>query len=159
MTRGKKPSAAVTEAEKFAERMGYHWIENPEPDLPFDFLIYKPDSIRVVKVRLTRNLIDPEGFYEKMFPDDVVGMRSLPFPPFIIRELWLRTRGERVWRRLEVTPISVGEIEWWGPDKYVNPHVRKEEPGPVGPPGKFIVIGSRNTRPLSGKDPKQMPRK
>jgi hypothetical protein len=33
MTRGKKPVAAIAEAKKFAERMGYRWQENSHPDL------------------------------------------------------------------------------------------------------------------------------
>ncbi|MCK9591286.1 MAG: hypothetical protein M0Q91_04675 [Methanoregula sp.] len=47
-----------------------------------------------------------------------------PSPPFVLRELWLRTQHERVWRRLIVHDLSVGEIGWWGPDDYTNPHAR-----------------------------------
>jgi len=160
MTRGKKPSASVTEAEAFAKRMGYRCMENPHPDLPFDLVVFKPDATILVKVRLTRNPIDPEGFYEKMFPDEVAGLRLLPFPQLIPRELWLKTRGEYVWRRLHVTPVSVGEIEWWGPDGYVNPHARREEPEPVGPTGKFIVTGSQHSRSRAGNNsPKRVPEK
>lgn len=146
MTRGKKPATAIAEAQKFAERMGYHWMENPDPELPFDFLIFKTESVRVVKVRQKRYHIDPDGFYENMFPDDVAGLRSLPFPQGIIRELWLKTRGEKVYRRLHVTAVSIGEIEWWGPDKYTNPHARREMPEKRGPTGKFIVKKSPGTR-------------
>lgn len=142
MTRGRKPITARAEAEKFAERMGYYWMENPEPDMPFDFLIFKKDSVRAVRVRQTRNQIDPEAFYEKKYPDEVAGLRSLPFPPFVFRELWLKTRGEKVYRRLHVTDFSVGEIEWWGPDKYTNPHARREIPAKHRPTGKFIVTKS-----------------
>jgi len=28
------------------------------------------------------------------------------------------------WRRLRVHDLSVGELEWWGPDDYTNPHAR-----------------------------------
>jgi hypothetical protein len=124
MTRGKKPEAAITEAKVFAERMGYLPIDNPHKDLPFDFLIFKRESARVVKVRQTRYHIDPNGFYEQQFPDEIQGLRKLPFPPFVPRELWLRTRHERGWRRLVVHDLSVEEIEWWGPDEYTNPHAR-----------------------------------
>jgi len=124
MTRGKKPEAAIAEAKAFAERMGYRWMENPLGDLPYDLQIFKPKSFRVVKVRQTRYHIDPEGFYDQMFPDEVAGLRSLPFPEFILRELWLRTQHERAWRRLVVYDHSVAEIGWWGPDDYTNPHAR-----------------------------------
>lgn len=124
MTRGQKPAAAIAEAKKFAERMGYRWNDNTHADLPYDFQIFKPESVRLVKVRQTRYRIDPEAFYDKHFPEEVQGLRELPFPPFIFRELWLRTQHERIWRRLHVTEVSVGEIEWWGPDGYTNPHAR-----------------------------------
>jgi hypothetical protein len=161
MTRGKKPMAAIAEAQKFAERMGYHWMENAEPELPFDLLIFKPESVRIVKVRQKRFHIDPEGFYEKMFPDEVAGLRSLPFPPGIFREFWLKTRGEKVYRRLHVTAVGVGEIDWWGPDAYTNPHARREIPEKPGPTGKFIVKKSHNTGgpTPAGTPPERMPEK
>ncbi len=124
MTRGKKPEAAIAEAKGFAERMGYRWTENPHTDLAYDFEIFKPLNFRLVKVRQTRFLIDPEAFYEDLFPDEIRGLRELPFPPFILRELWLRTRHERTWRRLVVHDFAVTEIGWWGPDDYTNPHAR-----------------------------------
>ena len=122
MTRGKKPSAAIVEAQKFAERMGYRCIVNPHTDLPY--LIFKPEMIRLVRVLQTRYHIDPNGFYDQQFPDEVKELRALPFPPFILRELWLRTQHERVWRRLIVHDHVVSEIGWWGPDDYTNPHAR-----------------------------------
>lgn len=146
MARGKKPTTMLDEAKRFAERMGYHWMGNAEPDLKFDFLIYKKDSVRVVKVRQVRNRIDPDVFYEKKYPDEVRGLRALPFPPHVFRELWLKTRGEKIFRRLHVTDVSVGEIEWWGADGYTNPHVRKQVPEKSGPAGKFIVSKLPSTR-------------
>jgi len=124
MTRGRKPDAAIAEAKGFAERMGYLSIDNQHDDLMFDFLIFKRGSVRVVKVRQTRYHIDPNGFYDQQFPDEIRGLRNLPLPPFILRELWLRTQHERAWRRLVVYDLSIEEIEWWGPDEYMNPHAR-----------------------------------
>ena len=124
MTRGKKPEAAISEAKEFAGRMGYMTIDNPHENLLFDFLIFKPESVRLVRVRQTRYHIDPNGFYDQQFPDEIQGLRSLPFPPYILHELWLRTQHERMWRRLVIHNLSVEEIEWWGPDKYTNPHAR-----------------------------------
>lgn len=124
MTRGRKPAVAITEAKKFAERMGYRWVDNPHADHPYDFLIFKPESFRLIKIRQTRYRIDPEAFYDQLFPEEVRGLRELPFPPFIPREIWLRTQHERIWRRLHVTRVSVGEIGWWGPDGYTNPYAR-----------------------------------
>lgn len=124
MTRGRKPEAAIAEAKAFAERMGYRWTDNPHADLAFDFQIFKPLYFRLVKVRQTRYHIDPGAFYDELFPDEIRELRELPFPQFILRELWLRTRHERTWRRLVVYDLSVAEIEWWGTDDYTNPHAR-----------------------------------
>ena len=109
MTRGKKTEAAIAEAKGFAQRMGYLTMDNRPDDLMFDFLIYKRESVRAVKVRQTRYHIDPNGYYDQQFPDEIRGLRSVPFPPFVLRELWLRTQHERVWRRLVIYDLSVGE--------------------------------------------------
>ena len=126
MARGKRPVSAIAEAKEFAERMGYSWTDNRNENFAFDFFIHKPDSFRAVAVRMTRNRLDPEAFFEHLFPDEIAGLRALPFPEFILRELWLRTRHERTWRRLIVyrPPAAVGEIGWWGPDSYTNPYAR-----------------------------------
>lgn len=114
MTRGQRPLKAIAEAKGFAERMGYRWQDNPHEDLAYDFLIFKSDSIRLVRVRQTRYRINPDSLYEDLFPDEIRALRELPFPKPIVRELWLRTQHERVWRRLTIHDLSVGEIEWWG---------------------------------------------
>ena len=146
MVRGKKPATAIDEAKRFAERMGYHWMDNTDTDMHFDFLFYKTDSARVVKVRQTRNRIDPDIIYEEEYPDEVTGLRNLPFPPYIFREIWLKTRSERVFRRLHVLDWVVGDIETWRPDGYTNPHFRKDLPVKPGPTGKFIVSKIPGTR-------------
>lgn len=77
-----------------------------------------------MKVRQTRYQINPDMIYKDLLPDDLREVRELPFPPWILRELWLRTQHERAWRRLQVCDQSVLELEWWGPDDYSNPHAR-----------------------------------
>jgi hypothetical protein len=104
--------------------MGYRWQENPDPDLAYDLFIFKPGAACIVRVRQTRFLINPDTIYEDLLPDDLRDVRGLPFPPWITREIWLRTRHERAWRRLRVHDLSVDEVEWWGPDDYTNPHAR-----------------------------------
>jgi len=121
MTPGKKPVAAINEAKGFVERMGYRWQTNTDPDLLYDLLIFKPASIWLVKVRQTRYRIDPESFYEDLFPNELRGLRDLPFPACVLRELWLRTQHERIWRRLLVHELSVGELGWWGPGRVQKP--------------------------------------
>jgi hypothetical protein len=125
MTRGKKPAGAIRDAKKFAEKMGYRWQENTDnPDLGYDLLIFKPDSVRLIRVRVTRYTINPDTMYEDLLPADLAGLRGLPFPQWFPREIWLRTQHERTFRRLMVYDGAVGEVGFWEPDGYVNPHAR-----------------------------------
>ena len=125
MTRGKKPVAAIRDAKKFAEKMRYRWQENTEnPDLGYDLQVFKPEYAMLVKVRVMRNLISPEAFYEDLLADDLREVRALPFPQWMPREIWLRTQHERTFRRLRVLDVAVAEIGFWDPDEYVNPHAR-----------------------------------
>jgi hypothetical protein len=124
MTRGKKPVAAIDEAKKFAEKMGYRWQTNEHPDLAYDLFIFKPKAACIVRVRQTLYRINPDTMYENLIPDDLREVRALPFPAWFPKEIWLRTRHERAWRRLRVNALSVEELEWWGPDDYTNPHAR-----------------------------------
>jgi hypothetical protein len=125
MTRGAWPLAAIRDAKKFAERMGYRVQENTDnPELAYDFIAFKEGYAFSVKVRVVRNHIDPEAFYEDLLADDLRDVRILPFPKWMPREIWLRTQHERVFRRLRVYDIAVGEIEFWNQDEYVNPYAQ-----------------------------------
>lgn len=125
MTRGKKPTATINEAKEFAERMGYRWQENSQEDLGYDLFIFKRGTACIVRVRQTTYRIDPDTFYEELLRDDLSAVRSLPFPSWFPKEIWLRTRHERTWRRLRVLPDVVAEIEWWQPDGYTNPYAKQ----------------------------------
>ena len=125
MTRGHKPLAAIRDAKKFAEKMGYRWQENSDnPALAYDLHLFKPGNAFPVKVRVLRNHISPEAFFEDLLVDDLRYVRALPFPHWMPREIWLRTQHERTFRRLRVYDVAVGEIGFWTPDDYVNPHAR-----------------------------------
>jgi hypothetical protein len=104
--------------------MGYRWQENSHPDLAYDLFIFKPGAACIVRVRQIRFAINPDTFYEDLLPEELRDARILPFPPWIPREIWLRTRHERAWRRLRIYDISVEELGWWGPDDYTNPYAR-----------------------------------
>jgi len=125
MTRGKKPVAAIRDAKKFAEKMGYRWQENTDnPELAYDFSAFKEGYAMLVKVRVLRNHISPDTFYEDLLADDLFEVRALPFPQWMPREIWLRTQHERTFRRLRILDCAVGEIGFFDPDEYVNPHAR-----------------------------------
>jgi hypothetical protein len=105
--------------------MGYQWQENTDnPDLAYDLFLFKPGYAFLVKVRVVRNHIDPEAFYEDLLADDLHDVRGLPFPQWMPREIWLRTQHERIFRRLQIYDVTVGEIGFFDPDEYVNPHAR-----------------------------------
>jgi len=125
MTRGPRPLAAIRDAEKFAEKMGYRWQENSNnPELGYDLLVFKPGYAFLLKVRVVRTMINPEILYEDLLADELREIRGLPFPAWMPREIWLRTRHERTFRRLRVLDCAVAEIGFWDPDGYVNRHAR-----------------------------------
>jgi hypothetical protein len=125
MTRGPRPLAAIRDAKKFAERMGYSAQDNTDhPDLGYDFIAFRDTYVILVRIRVVRNTINPDIFYEDLLADELRDIRSLPFPKWFPREIWLRTQHERTFRRLRIHDLSVGEIGFWTPDEYVNPHAK-----------------------------------
>ena len=125
MTRGPPPVAAIRDAKKFAKKMGYFVQENTEnPDLSYDFIAFKEGHAMVIKVRVVRNTINPDVMYEDLLGDAHEEFVSLPFPPWMPREIWLRTQHERTFRRLRLHGTFLFELEFWTPDDYVNPHAR-----------------------------------
>ena len=88
MTRGARPLAAIRDAKKFAEKMGYRWQENTDnPALAYDFITFKQVYAFLVKVRVVRNHINPDTFYEDLLEDDLRDVRTLTFPPWMPREI------------------------------------------------------------------------
>ena len=125
MPRGHRPLAAIRDAKKFAEKMGYNWQENTDNlDLGYDLQLFKAGYAFLLKVRVVRNHIDPDCFYEDLLADDLRKVRKLPYPQWMPREIWLRTQHERTFRRLRVIDLAVAEIGFWDPDGYVNPHAK-----------------------------------
>ena len=125
MARGPKPAGAIRDAKKFAEKMGYRWQENTDnPELGYDLLLFKEGITFLLRVRGLRNAIGPDVFYEDLLADELRELRELPFPKWMPREIWLRTRHERTFRRLRILDVAVAEIGFWEPDGYVNPYAR-----------------------------------
>jgi hypothetical protein len=104
-----QPSAIL---KKFAEKMGYRWQENTDnPELGYDLQLFKPGYTFLLRVLVIRNMIGPDVFYEDRFAEE-------------LREIWLRTRHERTYRRLRVLDVAVAEIGFWEPDGYVNRYAK-----------------------------------
>jgi hypothetical protein len=109
--KGKQPDDLRSDGRVCAERMGYHWAGNTNPTLPFDGLIYRETVMVAVKLKKIRYGIDDDCIIERKFPDDVAVLRTLPLPPYVLRELWVRTQNERAFRRFYVLPGTTAEIE------------------------------------------------
>jgi hypothetical protein len=107
--------------------MGYHWLENTEPDLAFDAFMFRPGVIAAVKLKKVRYAIEDEVIIEWKLPDDVADLRLLPVPACMIRELWVRTQNERAWRRFYVLPETTAEIEFNTAEGYRNRHFDEEK--------------------------------
>jgi hypothetical protein len=136
MTRGKKPTTALDEAKSCAEKMGYRWCRNTDPEFPFDAFMFRDAVIAVVKVKKIRYSIDDKTPAEKFFPDEISALRSLPMPAYVLRELWVRTQNERAWRRFYILSDVVGELGFNIVEGYVNPHYDEEK----WKTGKHIII-------------------
>jgi hypothetical protein len=106
--------------------MGYHWAENTDLSVPFDGFLYRDAVIVAVKLMKLRYAQSVDCNIEQKFPDDVAGLRSLPVPPSVLRELWLRTQNERAYRRFCVLPDSTAEIMENTRDNYRNSHYQEE---------------------------------
>ncbi|MGA2917856.1 hypothetical protein [Methanoregula sp.] len=100
--RGRKAASLKDEAKKCAERMGYHWTDNTDPSVSFDGFMYRPSIMFAVKLKKHRYGLSYDCIIEQEFPEDVADFRALPIPPYIPRELWVRTQNERAYRRFYV---------------------------------------------------------
>ena len=113
------------EAKKWAERMGYHWAENTDLSVPFDGFLYRDAMVIAIKMKKLRYGLADNCIVEHKLPDEVAGLRSLPVPPCVVRELWVRTQNERAYRRFYIAPDMTAEIEEVTRDNYRNTHYRE----------------------------------
>jgi hypothetical protein len=124
--KGRPASSLKGEAKQFAGQMGYHWAENTDPSLPFDGFLYRDTVMIAVKLKKLRYGPGEDCIIEKKYPDDVTDLRKLPMPPYILRELWLRTQNERAFRRFYILPDTTAEIEENTREHYRNTHYRED---------------------------------
>jgi hypothetical protein len=107
--------------------MGYHWLVNTDPALSFDGLMYRTAAVVAVRLKKVRYAISDDCIIEKKFPDEVNALRVLPFPGYVLRELWIRTQNERAWRRFYILPDTTAEIEFNTAENYRNTHFDEEK--------------------------------
>ncbi len=123
--RGKSAPNLRGEAQKLAQEMGYHWAENTDPSVPFDGFLYRDTILSAIKLKKLRYGLEADCIIEQKLPDDVAGLRSLPLPPYVVRELWVRTQNERAYRRFYILPDCTAEIEENTRENYRNTHYRE----------------------------------
>ena len=90
--RGTRPTKPIEEAQRCAEKMGYHWVKNTDSALPFDAFMFLQAAIAAIKIKKIRHAIDENAFIEHLFPEEVDALRLLQLPPHVLRELWIRTQ-------------------------------------------------------------------
>ena len=123
--RGRKGPDLRDESEKCAAAMGYHWAPNTEPGLAFDGFLFRPGFMIAAKLKKLRYGLCEDCNIEEKLPDDVAGLRALPVPPYIVRELWVRTQNERAYRRFIILMETTVEIEENTAENYRNTHYRE----------------------------------
>lgn len=67
-----------------------------------------------------RYTIGPDIFFEDLLAEELRGPGLLPFPARVPREIRLRTRHERMFRRLRIPDAAVSGIGFREPDGYMN---------------------------------------
>jgi hypothetical protein len=108
--RGARPVVTIESAKKFAERQGYRWVPNPDPDLPYDALAYRHHDAIAIRVRTSRNSPGEFDMWEDFFFADFEILKMLPMPEGIGRELWVRYVWSRVFQRYRVHEDRLYEI-------------------------------------------------
>ena len=69
------------EVKDCAERMGYHWAENTDPDVPCAGLMYQENVMIAVSAKKVRYGLSENCIIENKFPDDIENVRALPLRP------------------------------------------------------------------------------
>jgi len=64
--------------------------------------------IAAIKIKKIRHAVDENAFVEKIFPEEVEVLRSLPLPLHVLRELWIRTQNDWAWRRFYIPAVYHG---------------------------------------------------
>jgi hypothetical protein len=113
------------EAKNLALRMGYNWTDNTDPAKPFTGFMYNGHVMVAVTAKKIRYGLPDNCIVEKEFPDDIMNIRDLLLPPYVLRELWVRTQNERAYRRFYILPGTTAEIEENTYEHYRNTHYRE----------------------------------
>ncbi len=135
--KGRRPTAALGSAKKFAERQGYRWVPNPEPEIPFDAFVYRGSDMIAVRVATCRNSPGVYDLHRDFFRQDFAILKKLPLPAYLPREVWVRYSWSREIHRFRLYGADFIELEMIDRDKPVYPWEPEPLPAaPEGDPGK-----------------------
>ena len=79
--RGRRPTVALGDAKKFAERQGYVWVPNPEPTIPFDAFAYRGNDIFALRVETCRNAPGVYDLHRDFFQNSFEILRKSSVAP------------------------------------------------------------------------------
>lgn len=136
--RGRRPTVALGDAKKFAERQGYVWVPNPDPAIPFDAFAYRGNDTIALRVETCRNAPGVYDLHRDFFRNSFEILKKLPLPAYLPREVWVRYSWSRTFNRFRLFGEDFLELTMIDRDKPVYPY----EPGTIS----FSVEGG------SGKD-------
>jgi hypothetical protein len=108
--RGRRPTVTLGRAEKFAERQGYRWVPNPDPDIPFDAFVYRGNDIFALRVETCRNAPGEYVLHKDFFRQDFEILPKLPLPPWLPREVWVRYSWSRAFHRFRLIGADFCEL-------------------------------------------------
>ena len=130
--RGRRPTVALGDAKKFAERQGYVWVPNPEPTIPFDAFAYRGNDIFALRVETCRNAPGVDDLHRDFFQNSFEILRKLPLPPYLRREVWVRYSWSRTFHRFRLQGEDFLELTMIDRDKPVYPYEPVPHPSAHG---------------------------
>jgi hypothetical protein len=108
--RGRRPTITLGRAKKFAERQGYRWVPNPDPDIPFDAFVYRGNDMFALRVETCRNAPGEYDLPKDFFRDDFEILPKLPMPEYLPREVWVRYSWSRIFHRFRLVERDFCEV-------------------------------------------------
>lgn len=128
--KGRKPTVTLGDAKKFAERQGYIWVPNTDPDIPFDAFAYRGNDIIALRVETFRNAPGEYDLHRDFFRNAFLILQKLPLPAYLPREVWVRYSWSRAFHRFRLFGSDFLELTMIDRDKPVYPF-EPEAPPPA----------------------------
>jgi hypothetical protein len=139
--KGRRPTVTLGRAKKFAERQGYRWMPNPDPDIPFDAFVYRGNDMFALRVETCRNAPGEYDLPKDFFRKDFEILPKLPLPAHLPREVWVRYSWSRVFHRFRLVGTDLWEVTMIDRERPVFPCCDPQvtPPSERGDPGRDEV--------------------